>query len=273
MKRACAAVMIGFALCAARGETLPSHPISAAVRAGDCTRAVTLVRKGVSDHDVTAIFLGGRMIDEGICVKPDPEGAVAFFKAASEQGLAGASFEYAAKVGLGQGGEQNYEQAGHLCRAAGLDPQAQVSDYTLGYVCTLNALAGRRLRLSLPPETFKADGTALSIGYDAATAKLEILSAPGVRRERDAPTGYNLAKRKIDTGVLIPSIWSKAVNQAPPPDKSRLDAREVVVSMDFDAFLEVGYGVEAKSEDGSPGLSSSLQWNWAPMGMPKATGP
>jgi hypothetical protein len=46
--------------------------------------------------------------------------------------------DYAAKVGLGVGTEQDYARAGELCRAAGVDDQKQLSAAALGRVWVYN---------------------------------------------------------------------------------------------------------------------------------------
>jgi len=56
-------------------------------------------------------------------MQPDPEAATHFFAKAAELGDRNGTLDFAAKVGLGQGVEQDYQRAGELCRAAGVDPK------------------------------------------------------------------------------------------------------------------------------------------------------
>ena len=87
---------------------LASDPIVMAVRRGDCSKAIRELNAEVNaNQSQTALFVGGRMLDEGICM-----------------------------------------------HKAGIDPKSQVSFYSLGYACTVRAVAGRLQRESSPTGAF-----------------------------------------------------------------------------------------------------------------------
>ena len=98
------------------------------------------------------------MLDEGICVKTNPVAAAHFYERAAGLGDKAAALDYArpksvwALAALGI-----YERAGDLCHDAGLNPEGKLSRYSLGYVCTVRAVAGKLLRTSLPRGAFLGD--------------------------------------------------------------------------------------------------------------------
>jgi TPR repeat protein len=110
---------------------LPSNSIVISVRRGDCAAAVKLINPDVKSNDAETAFLAGRLLDERVCVHQDPVAAAHYFARAAELGNRDAALDFAAKVGLGEGTEQDYQRAGELCRAAGVDPQSRLSSYSL----------------------------------------------------------------------------------------------------------------------------------------------
>src|SRR5277367_5642521 len=79
---------------------LASDPIVMAVRHGDCSKAVQELNSEVNaNQSRTALFVGGRMLDEGICMQRDPLTATKFFERSAELGDANAALDYAAKIG------------------------------------------------------------------------------------------------------------------------------------------------------------------------------
>lgn len=86
----------------ANSPSLMSDPITKAVRRADCSKAVQDLRSEVKSNDsATALFIAGRMLDEGICVQKDPSSATAFFARSADLGDRSAAMDYAAKIGLG----------------------------------------------------------------------------------------------------------------------------------------------------------------------------
>jgi hypothetical protein len=68
---ALAGAAIGMSSAAAAG--LGSDAIVTAVKRGDCSKAVQMLNSEVNaSPSQTALFVGGRMLDEGICMKRDP---------------------------------------------------------------------------------------------------------------------------------------------------------------------------------------------------------
>ena len=224
----------------AQSAPLASHPIAVAIKRSDCDRAVELVKSGVAANDPQAVFLGGRMLDEGICVVPSPGAATQYYELAAGLGDKDASLEYAAKVGLGEGVAQDYARAGELCRAAGLDPQARLSGYALGYACTLRSAAATRLRVTLPAGAFKPGTGPTRVEFSPATSAMRILSTPKVARGSKPAIGHQLADPLVDADQAIGDAWKAAVAKAPKPDPARLDSQSIDLSLDTDTPLENG---------------------------------
>jgi hypothetical protein len=229
---------------AAFAAALSSHPVATAIKRGDCDAAIELVKSGVAANDPQAAFLGGRMLDEGVCVVQNPEAAARFFELAASLGNKDASLEYAAKVGLGQGVEQSYERAGELCRAAGMDPQARLSGYSLGYACTLRSVAGRLLRVSLPAKAFRpGTGTAV-VEFRPSDSTMHVLSTPQVERETDPALGSLMGAHRVNAQRAVEVAWRNALAAVPKPDAVHLEARAVELSLDAEATLENGLAAD-----------------------------
>jgi hypothetical protein len=221
----------------ASAASLPSDPIVVAVKHGDCIKAVALANDRVASGDNEATFLAGRMLDEGICMRKNPVQAADYFTHAVDRGDQSAMLDYAAKLGLGVGTDPSYERAGDICRSAGLDPQRQLSPYSLGYACTLTGIAGRLLRETLPKGAFHAG--AIIVDFNPASGEMRIKTTPEVGRG-DAPTGSNLRPPLIDAPREINKSWGDAVAAAPKPDGAQLDNRSVELTLDVDMTLEAG---------------------------------
>src|ERR1700689_3193969 len=71
-----------------------SDSIVTAVRRGDCSKAVQELNSEVNaNQSQTALFVGGRMLDEGICMQRDPLTAAKFFERSAELGDANAALD------------------------------------------------------------------------------------------------------------------------------------------------------------------------------------
>ena len=219
---------------------LAKHPIVAAVHSQNCGAAVKLIKPDVRDNDGPTAFLAGRMLDEGICVQRDPELAAHFFAHAAEVGERAAVLDYAAKVGLGVGTEQDFARAGELCRAAGTDSQKQLSMAALGYACTLSGVTGRLLRERLPAGAFTpvADA-AVKIEFTPASGAMKITTVPPVGRS-EPTTGSYLRKPLIDAGQEIERAWREALQMVSAPASARAETHAVALSIDVDTTLEGG---------------------------------
>jgi hypothetical protein len=217
-----------------------SNPIVVAVRHGDCKAAAKLINTDARLSDSQIDFLAGRMLDEGICVAEDHASAAGYYARSAELGDQSAALDYAEKIGLGEGGSQNYEQAGETCRAAGMDPQRQLSNYSLGYACTLRGLAGKLLRVSLPMGAFlPAAGAAVRIDFTPAAEKMRIRATPQVGSAGKV-TGSMVARPLVDAKTVVENAWHTAQTLAPPPEASRLDSQVIELSLDVDNTLEAG---------------------------------
>jgi hypothetical protein len=233
-------IMLGVAMTTlASAIVQPSHPIVAAVIRGDCGAAVKLLNPVVTSNDDQTSFLAGRMLDEGICVQRNPVAAAHFYERAAGLGDKTAALDYAAKVGLGVGAAQSYERAGDLCHDAGLDPEARLSRYSLGYVCTVRAVAGKLLRTNLPRGAFQGSPPAVLIDFTPANAEMHVRTMPHVK-QMDAPTGSNLRVPLVNAQQEIERAWRSAVDGVPKPDAAQLDNQVIQVSLDVDMTLEGG---------------------------------
>jgi hypothetical protein len=219
---------------------LASDSIVMAVRRGDCSKAVQELNSEVNaNQSRTALFVGGRMLDEGICMQRDPLTAAKFFERSAELGDANAALDYAAKIGLGEGTQQDYQRAGDACHKAGIDPKSQISFYSLGYACTVRAVAGRLLRESLPKGSFHTPTAPAIVEFRPSTSEVRIRSAPGAERG-EAPTGTWVRAPLVNVRQAIEKAWRDAVAAVPKPDAASLGAEVVSLPLDFDMTLELG---------------------------------
>ncbi len=233
------------ALAPARAVSIDQHPVAVAVRHGDCASAVKLLNPNVARNDRDTSFLAGRMLSEGICVEVNLPAAGHYFAHAAELGDRAANLDYAAAVGLGEGFQQSYERAGSICREGGVDAGKRLSDYALGYACTLRGLAGKILRQSLPNGAFQPDTGDLRVDIAPGGARLAIRATPLVARARPA-IGSRIGTAMIDAEQEINKAWRTAVAMAPKPDAARLDSTVAAFTLDVDARLEAG--LEAKNQ-------------------------
>ena len=230
-------LVVGFISPAMGAQSLP--PLVVAVRHADCVAAVKLANADGASKDDRTMFYTGRMLDEGLCVKKDPDAATAYFARAAELGNRSAGLDYATKVGLGEGTAQSYEVAGDACHKAGLDPQAALSQYSLGYACTVLGVAAKQLRETLPQGAFLPGGGAARVEFTPATAQIRILATPAVARGEPA-AGSQLRRPLADAQKEINKAWADAVAQVPKPDAARLENQRVEFPLDVDMTLEAG---------------------------------
>lgn len=236
-----AAIALGASPAAlASTPSLASNPVVVAVRRGDCDKAVQLVNPAVaSNNDQTVLFLGGRMLDEGICVQKDPLEATQYFAHATDMGDQAAALDYAAKVGLGEGIAQSYVDAGNICHTAGLDPQNQLSRYALGYACTVRGIAGKLLRETLPKGAFRPHSGSALVEFNPGSAVMQVRSTPEVGRSEES-TGSNMRHPLVDARQVIEQAWTDALAQVPKPDPAKLGNQAIELSLDVDMTLEAG---------------------------------
>jgi hypothetical protein len=216
-----------------------SNPLTVAVRHGDCTGALKLVNPRVGSNDAQTAFIAGRMLDEGICVHPDPSGAALYFASAAQLGNQAAELDYATKLGLGVGAEQSYQHAGAVCRNAGIDADARLKPYSLGYACTLRGVAGKLLREKLPDSAFLSGSSAAIVEFNPAGGQLLIRSVPAVGIG-PAATGSHMGRPIVDAPLEIQKAWQQAVKLVPKPDETQLDNQTVALTLDVDTTLEAG---------------------------------
>lgn len=261
------AILLGACMStSAFAAALAPHPVSTAVKRGDCDAAIDLVKAGVASNDSQAVFLGGRMLDEGVCVVQNLEAAARFFELAASLGSKDASLEYAAKVGLGEGAEQSYARAGELCRAAGMDPQARLSGYSLGYACTVRSVAGRLLRVTLPARAFRPGTGNAIVEFTPSNSALRVVSTPQVERESEPATGSLMAPHRVNAQRAIEVAWRSALAAVPKPDAAQLEARPVEFSLDAETTLENGVPEDRTLRPPSAELPFPAQPTRIPMG-------
>jgi hypothetical protein len=236
------AALVGLAIhsSTAMAGTLLSNAIVTAIRRGDCSTAIKeLNSEANSTQSQTALFVGGRMLDEGICVKKDPLAASQFFERSTELGDSDAALDYAAKIGLGEGTQQDYQRAGDACHKAGLDPQGKLSFYSLGYACTVRGVAGRLLRETLPKGAFRIPTAPAIVEFRPSTAEIRIQSAPKAERG-EARTGSLMGTPLVDARQAIEKAWGDALAAVPKPDAASLGTDIVSLPLDVDMTLEAG---------------------------------
>jgi len=242
---AVAALAVLAAVPAARAAT---NPVIEALLKGDCNAAVQSANEASGQLDPIALFVAGRMADEGLCVEQDTTMAARYFARAALLGHVEARYEQAAAIGMGEQGDQSYEKAGEVCRTAGADPDKKLSDYALGYSCTLRALAGRSLRLALPTDALPRPTPPAKIEIRPDSRRISVVSLPPVNRESEAATGSRIRKPKVNLEEMIEDSWKSAVATAPQPDRSLLVGQAVQLPIDVDTTFEAGAGRLKMSE-------------------------
>jgi hypothetical protein len=235
---------VGFTASAPAAPSLP--PLVVAVRQANCGAAVKLVNAEGSTKDDRTAFVAGRMLDEGLCVKKNPEAATGYFARAADLGNRNAGLDYAAKVGLGEGTAQSYEVAGDVCRKAGLDPQASLSQYSLGYACTVLGVAGKLLRETLPQGAFLPRSRPARVEFSPGSTEIRILATPEVALG-DPVTGSQIRQPLVDAQKEIKKAWGAALAAVPKPDATRLDKQSVELPLDVDMTLEAGRDAARRS--------------------------
>jgi hypothetical protein len=244
---ALASIALGALSCAA--ATTASDPIVSAVRQGDCSKAVSELKAKIgSKIGPTALFVGGRMLDEGICVQQDREAATKFYAGGTELGDSNAALEYAAKVGLGEGEPQDYLRAGDICHTAGLDPHGRLSSYSLGYACTVRGVVGRMLRESLPKRAFQIPTSPAVVEFSPGNSQMHIVSMPRAERA-EAHTGGLLGAPLVNAEQVIEKAWRDALLAVPQPEAGNLGSESVRMTIDVDMTLEAGRNDPRNPED------------------------
>jgi hypothetical protein len=220
-------------------DSSAKNPIITALRRGDCEKVVKALNAaiGTPDDAAYALFLGGRLLDEGICVKKDPVKAADYFAHSATLGNLTAQLDHAAKIGLGEGAPADYVSAGFECHKGGMDPAGMVSFYSLGYACTVRAVAGRLLRLSLPPGAFQLPTRPAVVEFNPVTSELHITSAPRALAGSVA-AGLSITEAAFDTNQAIQKAWRDALTQVPKPDDKSLTPDLVPLSIDMDRTVE-----------------------------------
>jgi TPR repeat protein len=233
------------ALSAGAAEPLLSDPAVIALKQRDCKRAVQAVNTETRSDNAVGFFVAGRILDEGICVNKDPEGATAFFARGADAGNAAAALGYAMKIGLGEGGPQDYRRAGDLCHGAGVDSRGRLSFYSLGYACTVGGLAGRLLRESLPLGAFHTPTPPARIEFSPASGEFRILSVPDSLRA-EAATGSFVGARLVEPRRAIEKAWREALASVPKPNAADLGGEVIELPLDLDLTLEAPRGQEGQ---------------------------
>lgn len=217
---------------------LSQNAIAIAVGHGNCTEAVTQVKRDVEANEPQSVFIAGRMLDEGLCVEKNSKAAAKFFAHAAELGEPAAQLDYVTKIGLGEGATQDYADAGKRCRAAGLDAQNLLSDYSLGYVCTLRGLTSRLLRESLPADTFQTIGGARArLEFNPSSGQLLVRASSRVTASEPS-VGSRIGQPIVNIQQVVDKAWHKAQDTLSKPDATHLEDKQFEVVLDLDMTLE-----------------------------------
>jgi hypothetical protein len=241
-----AAAALGVAWTAQVMADSPAQSILTAIRHGDCDKAIKAVNESMNAKDGQVDFLAGRMVDEGVCVKQDDNAAADYYKRSVELGTRNSALDYGAKIGLGEGAAQSYEKAGEMCRTGGLDAAGQLSTYSLGYACTVSAVASRMLRQNLPKDSIVPGGGAAVVTFTPAGGALQIRKLPQVAMA-DVAMGTHVRRPMFDAHDKISTVWQQAVNVVPKPDPARLDNKSVELPLDVEMTIERGRDARASS--------------------------
>jgi len=223
-----------------------AQSIVSAIRRGDCDKAIKAVNDSMNAKDAQVDFVAGRMVDEGVCVREDSASAADYYKRSLELGERNSALDYGAKIGLGEGAKQSYEQAGEVCRTGGLDVGGQLSSYSLGYACTVRGLAGKLMRENFLKGAVIPGGGSAVVSFNPADGTMHIRSLPRVGRS-DAEIGSNLRRPVMDARVEIEKYWQQALAQVPKPDPSRLDHKSIDLPLDVEMTIENGRDARATS--------------------------
>jgi hypothetical protein len=217
---------------------LSQNPVALAVEHGECADAVKLVKRDIDLNVGQSVFIAGRMLDEGLCVERNSAMATKFFAHAADMGGQAAQLDYAAKVGLGEGTAQDYANAGSQCRTAGIDPEKHVSDYSLGFVCTMRGLTSRLLRESLPADAFQIPaGAHARLEFNPANGQLFVRAATRVTMT-EPTVSSRIGMPLVNIQQVVEKAWHKALAKAPKPDATRLEDHLVEVILDLDMTME-----------------------------------
>ena len=253
----CSGLMLLVPILALSGIAVADAPqfnaVVSAVRHGDCANAVELVNHANLVDDPQALFWGGRMLAEGICVDQDDVSAAKFYLRSAELGDLRAPLDRAAYVGLGVSTVQSYPEAGELCRKAGVDPGTKVSSAELGYVCTLRGLASRIVRQTIPPNALRVPAEPVRIAFHPRSGVIDIVSMPHVLAAPLSPIGSNLRRPLVDLGAAVQDAWRRATEKAPKPADDVLDDQIIEVALDVDLALEAGAPAADRSTSAAPG--------------------
>jgi len=261
-----------YALGAPRGALaidtpLSQNPAAMAISHGECANALDLVKRDIGSNNSQSVFIAGRMLDEGLCVKKDSVVATTFYARAAAMGDSSAQLDYAAKIGLGEGAAQDYANAGSQCRAAGLDPQKQLSDYALGYVCTVRAVTSRMLRESLPANTFqKTAGARARLEFNPVAGKMTVRASTPVT-EGEPGVGSRIALPLVNIQKEVQKAWVKAVEKAAKPDAAQLQDQVVEVVLDLDLTMEQSAN-QARRQAASEDIRTLQTWDTIHTPMP-----
>jgi hypothetical protein len=233
------AVVLGAGYASATTETpLAQNPIAIAVGHGNCTEAVTQVKRDVEANEPQSVFIAGRMLDEGLCVEKNAKAAAKFFAHAAELGVPAAQLDYVVKIGLGEGATQDYSDAGKRCRSAGLDAQNHLSDYSLGYVCTLRGLTSRLLRESLPADTFQTiSGARARLEFNPASGQLFVRASSRVTAS-EPTVSSRIGQPLVNIQQVVDKAWHKAQDMVSKPDTTHLEDQLFEVVLDLDMTME-----------------------------------
>jgi hypothetical protein len=239
----CSVLLTLLAVTTARaGAGFASDPAVNAVRHRDCSRAIREVNAVAVNPDAAhafTLFIGGRMLDEGICARKAPDEAAKYLARSAQLGATEANLELAAVIGMGQSVPQDYVSAGHVCHDGGVDPSGLLPFYSVGYACTVSGVASRLLRTSLPKGAFRLPTQSAIVEFNPVNSELRIVSTPEPQRGAP-PLGSIIGPLLVDPAQLISKAFHDALTSVPKPDAKNLSDQPIRLVLDLDIALEGG---------------------------------
>lgn len=201
----------------------------------DCDTTAKTLQAGLDAKDPEALYSAGRLYDEGACVKQDASLAAQLLLQAAKAGHNDAKLLVAAKVGLGEGADQDYELAGALLREARDLPikiEGEVNDYTLGYAFT----ALRTMQHDFLYPKVLADQRIIGsadIKFSTKDASFEYGTFRRSANSDQPPVGTRVDKARGAMGEAFTIAGRSALSRMKQPDPTKLSAARVSERLSF----------------------------------------
>jgi hypothetical protein len=226
-----AALLVPVLACAASSSDYRLETLAKS----DCDTTAKTLQVGLDAKDPEALYSAGRLYDEGACVKQDAALATQLLLQAARAGHNDAKLLVAAKVGLGDGAEQDYELAGSLLREARDLPikvDGDVNNYTLGYAFTALRTMQRDFLYPKALADQRVIGTA-EIRFSTKDANFEYGSFRRSANSDQPPVGTRVDRAKAPMTEAISLAGRSALSRMKQPDAAKLSAARVSERLSF----------------------------------------